>query len=414
MPSAAAASARRRRARNANKYQSGLAFATVFVQFSTTRAASIAKFRKLSRRKQGGKPGGGDSSDTDSDDTDDSDTDDDGPPPTKSVSHSSTRSLSSSMTATGSASRTASQTVAGVGSSSTQASSSSNTGASQSLPSQDAIVATELKRPISTGGIVGAVLGSFIIAGLIIMLLARCVNRARKARKRPQGFIPTSFFNVSPHHSELEETQPIHQTEMSQTQFSPLLIAPAVAAGATSSPSPSPYSRYSSSWASSNPTSTTSNSNRNRNTASDSPPSLSPQILAGSLRHNRSVGSGHDSEQERTSAMYTSTTSASGMGTGFRGGSSSCETTSSIHEPLQSPYESPPYSPHSPGTTASTSTGFNSGLPMVAAAAQVHDQAGLHRSMVAYQKSLEANGKADEGHMETFPSSNDPPPRYDA
>ncbi|KAF9568228.1 hypothetical protein CPC08DRAFT_451930 [Agrocybe pediades] len=413
MPSAAAAaaaSARRRRARNANKYQSGLAFATVFVQFSTTRAASIAKFRKLSRRKQGGKPGGGDSSDTDSDDTDDSDTDDDGPPPTKSVSHSSTRSLSSSMTATGSASRTASQTVVGVGSSSTQASSSSNTGASQSLPSQDAIVATELKRPISTGGIVGAVLGSFIIAGLIIMLLARCVNRARKARKRPQGFIPTSFFNVSPHHSELEETQPIHQTEMSQTQFSPLLIAPAVAAGATSSPSPSPYPRYSSSWASSNPTTT---SNSNRNTASDSP-SLSPQILAGSLRHNRSVGSGHDSEQERTSAMYTSTTSASGMGTGFRGGSSSCETTSSIHEPLQSPYESPPYSPHSPGTTASTSTGFNSGLPMVAAAAQVHDQAGLHRSMVAYQKSLEANGKADEGHMETFPSSNDPPPRYDA
>jgi len=208
------------------------------------------------------------------------------------------------------------------------------------------------------------------------MLLARCVNRARKARKRPQGFVPSAFFNASPD----PDQQPLHHTEMSQTQTSPLII-PTVAARATSSGSP--YSHYSSSW-SSNPA----------NTASTSP-SLSPQILTTSLNHTRSVGG--NSEQ-----------------TGAR----SSETASSIHEPFQSPYESPPYS-----LAASSSTRL-SGLPILAApaialASLAHDQPGLHRSMIAHQKSLEAEDKTQEGRMEVLksteePQSNDPPPRYDA
>lgn len=202
-----------------------------------------------------------------------------------------------------------------------------------------------------------------VLGGLLVLLLAICCRRIRRAKKDPDAPLPVLFFSRSP------RTQ-TPQTEMSQTQSSPL-VAPAVAAGLTSNPFITRYSR-------------------SFNSLNSSPASSSPLVPASNLpRHSNSV------------------TSSSGRST-------SHTTATSELDILQPPRGSPVMSP--PSTL----------LPIITAAAEAAAQASpptsaqlspLHRSLTMHQKALEADEKGqNEGHMEIeqIQGLNDPPPEYDA
>ncbi|KDR75014.1 hypothetical protein GALMADRAFT_521399 [Galerina marginata CBS 339.88] len=192
------------------------------------------------------------------------------------------------------------------------------------------------------------------------MLLAKCIHRAHKARKRPRGFLPlTAFFAGTPPKTQLPTT------EMSQTHSSPL-ISSAVAAGATSSPNPI-FTRYSRSFS----TSATS--------------SLSPLLPAASLQHSHSIGS------------------SSGQSTAHTRATADLDI-----------LQTPPGSPHVGGLLPIISAAASGSAS--ASRAIEPESSPLHRAMTLHQKALETDtkGHEEEGTIEIdkIEGMNDPPPGY--
>ncbi|PPQ74434.1 hypothetical protein CVT24_000045 [Panaeolus cyanescens] len=255
---------------------------------------------------------------------------------------------------------------------------------------------------VAVGTIVGAVLGSLIALGLIIMMIHKFVARKRKARKRPAGFVASTYFNVG-NTGDGDHSRSRSDPEMSQTQSSPL-ISTAMAAHVASRHSTAPSSAYSS--VSPLPVTTASNlpSLPNR--------SLSASVSASTSSHRRASVS----ETEASSQWP--------------------------HEPLMNPYEMPPPAwsvhnpnPASPEIASTTPVGMpvsrevqsSTVGPNVRASTSpvVPADSNLLRSMTAFQKALEAEGeKPYIGDVDTSvagPSAQsdtkkenqyDPPPQY--
>ena len=191
------------------------------------------------------------------------------------------------------------------------------------------------------------------------MVLAKYLNRTRKARKRPVGFVP-AFPNLSP-----PEQTNAPNTETSQSQSTPLISSAVAARDITDATPPYPHSFY--------------GDNRGDN------PSLSPLVTpAVPLRHSAAVDASSPSNEHPSSDA------------------------SSNHEPLQSPYE--------------TSSFFNSAnLPLWAVGGVLPhgagtfplpsspEPSGLHREMTTFQKALEAGEKAQQTSQSETRGS---PPNY--
>lgn len=193
------------------------------------------------------------------------------------------------------------------------------------------------------------------------MLLAKYLNRARKARKRPVGFVP-AFPNLSP-----PERTNAPDTEISQSQSSPL-ISSAGAARAITDPTP-PYSPafY----------------GEDRRTNLPLSPLATPTVP---LRHPVIVDASSPSN-EHTSGDA-----------------------SSSHEPLQSPYETS--SPNSASLPPLAVGGHGTGsFPLSSSP----EPSGVHREIAVLQKALEAGGKGRDVQITQQAPQLDtrgPPPKY--
>lgn len=194
------------------------------------------------------------------------------------------------------------------------------------------------------------------------MLLAKCLNRARKARKRPIGFVP-----VFPNPSPPKQTNAA-DNEISQSQ-SNFMISSARPARAITDPTP-PYSPFYGKGRRANPP-------------------LSPLVTpVVPLRHSAIVDTSSPSDEH---------TSSDG---------------SSSHGPLQSPYETSSYNIASLPLLAVGGHGtgfFPSSSPPGAP--------GLHREMAAFQKALEGGEKGREGDAQLTQQAaplemRGPPPKY--
>ncbi|KAF8902957.1 hypothetical protein CPB84DRAFT_1775306 [Gymnopilus junonius] len=323
-----------------NVYHPGLTFATLVVQFVMANGGVISG---LERRRRGGESGEeGDST----------------PAPSQSGTStgSNASSTNSAQTSTSLPSSASASSLSNT-STSTSASSSGSNGPT-ALP---AIAAVRSNMP--TPVIVGSVVGAVVLGGLLAFLLTICCRRIRKAKKDPDAPLLVLFSRSS--------RVQTPQTEMSQTQSSPL-VASAIAAGLTSNPF---ITRYSRSFQSLN----------------SSPASSSPLVPASSLPH-------HSNSVASSSGQSTSHTTA----------------TSDL-DILQPPRTSPFMNTHS------------TLLPIINAAAKAAARASpptsaqlspLHRSLTMHQKALDADEKEQEGRMETDQiqemNENDPPPEYNA
>lgn len=199
------------------------------------------------------------------------------------------------------------------------------------------------------------------------MLLSKCVNRSRKARKRPKGFVQSGSFPSS--------RPQTPTTEMSQTQFSGSVLPSNLVAQATSGPYPHSSVYYS-----------TSDSSKTSTFASSTP--LLPSSGAGV------APSVTNSSARRTSLSYTDVSSDAG-------------------HPLPSPYDTTTLSSWHASQASSPhgGAGVSSSLAAaaVAAAAASPNASPLHRSMAAFQKALE-----DDSNKANSSTANlhDPPPQY--
>ncbi|KAF8971128.1 hypothetical protein BDZ97DRAFT_1341189 [Flammula alnicola] len=328
-------------------YHPGLIFATLVVRFVTTKGAQMPAL--YARRRGQGEP----------------ESSSDGPEsPSQTIASptgSTTPSLPSNMTA--------SSSLTSSGSATTISSTTSSTTSLIATPGSQ-INAPVTHRNITTGGIVGAAFGSVMIAGLALLLLAKCLSRMRKARKRPQELLPSKF--LAPASSKPQP--PV--TEMSQTQSSPL-ISSAVAARVTTNAPP----HY--------PHSVTTNTTNSTFTSL----SLSPLIPAAGLNHPRSIASSSD---HSASLSYTDASFG--------------------HEPLQSHYDLPPSSWGAHTIEAALERGaITSSLTGTSSSSTEPEASGLQRAMTAYQKALEAEDQKDSQVASTKQDDiQDPPPKYDA
>ena len=194
------------------------------------------------------------------------------------------------------------------------------------------------------------------------MLLAKCLNRARKARKRPVGFVP-AFPNFSP---PKQTNAPDNEISHSRSNF---MISSAGAARAITDPTP-PYSPFYGEGRRANP-------------------SLSPLVTpVMPLRHSAIVDASSLSDERPSSD------------------------TSSSHGPLQSPYETLPSNAASLPLLAvgSRGTGF---FPSPSSPGPP----GLHREMAAFQKTLEIGEKGRDGDAQLTQQASPlemrgPPPKY--
>jgi len=194
------------------------------------------------------------------------------------------------------------------------------------------------------------------------MLLAKYLNRVRKARKRPVGFVP-AFPNLSP-----PEQTNAPNTETSQSQSTPLISSAAAARGITDPSPPYPHSFY--------------GEIRGTN------PSLFPLVTPAVPLHHSAVVDASSPSNEYPSSDA-----------------------SSNHEPLQSPYETSSFfdsanlplwtvggvSPHGAGT-----------FPLPSSP----EPSGLHREMTAHQKTLEAGEKGRDTQRTPQSETRGPPPNY--
>ena len=199
------------------------------------------------------------------------------------------------------------------------------------------------------------------------MILTKCINRSRKAQKRPKGFVQAGNFPSIPQ---------TPTTEMSQTQFSHPVISSDIVAQATSGPYPHSSAYYS-----------TSDSSKTSTFASST-----PLLPAGGANVAHSIT---NSSARRTSISYTDISSDAG-------------------HPLPSPYDTATLSSWhaSQSSSAHGGAGVSSSLAAaaVAATAAAPNASPLHRSMAAFQKALE-----DESTKANSATANvhDPPPQYD-
>ncbi|KIM45444.1 hypothetical protein M413DRAFT_340771 [Hebeloma cylindrosporum] len=194
------------------------------------------------------------------------------------------------------------------------------------------------------------------------MLLAKYRNRARKARKRPVGFA-----SVFPHFSAAEQTN-TPDTEMSQSQSSPL-IPPAGASAARVAPDSAPPYRHSHSFYGEDRT---------------IDPFFSPYSTPDVPPHHSAIVEGSPPPNEHTRSDA-----------------------SSGHEPLQSPYETglPPLAmadvlPHDAGLLPSS-------FPP--------EPSGLHHEMATFQKALEGDAKGIDAQLTRQTSqleTRGSPPKY--
>jgi hypothetical protein len=200
------------------------------------------------------------------------------------------------------------------------------------------------------------------------MLLSKCINRSRKARKQPKGFIQQGSF---------PSTRPqTPTTEMSQTQFSHPVISSDIVAQATSGPYPHSSAYYS-----------TSGSSKTSTFASSA-----PLLPAAGANVARSVT---NSSARRTSLSYTDGSSDAGY-------------------PLPTPYDTATLSSWhaSQASSAHGGAGVSSSLAAaaVAAIAASPNASPLHQSMATFQKALEdESSKANSAEA----NAHDPPPQYD-
>jgi len=192
------------------------------------------------------------------------------------------------------------------------------------------------------------------------MLLIKCRKRSRKARRRPQTFVASSFFNTS-------GSRPTTPTRaMSQTRSVETAMSPATDAVTMPSP-PATYHSYYQPFG-------TPNANN----------SQAPLLLVGGLNRSRSA-----------------------VSLGRRSSLSDAEASSSAHNPLPSPYDRSAW--------AGAGTGGSMGL----ATAAIHNNdasssssrspgthSDLHSAMTSHQKALEAEHNAP-GHVEPPPQYND-------
>jgi hypothetical protein len=194
------------------------------------------------------------------------------------------------------------------------------------------------------------------------MLLAKCLNRARKARKRPVGFVP-AFPNLSP-----PKQTNAPDNEISQSR-SNLMISSAGAARAITDPTP-PYSPFYGGGRRANPPLS---------------PIVTPVVP---LRHSVIVDASSPSDEHTSSDAISS------------------------HGPLQSPYETLPSNIASLPLLAvgGPGTGFFS-------SSSSPGPPGLHREMATFQKALEVGEKGRDGDAQLSQQASPlemrgPPPKY--
>ncbi|KAF9050235.1 hypothetical protein BJ165DRAFT_1457258 [Panaeolus papilionaceus] len=237
------------------------------------------------------------------------------------------------------------------------------------------------------------------------MMIHKVLARKRKARKRPSGFVPATYFNVG--NGDNNNSRSLPDPEMSQTQSSPL-ISTAMAAHVASRHSIAPSSAYSS--------------------ASPIPVTILSSASSGPHRSLSTSLSASTSSHRRASLSETEASSHW------------------PHEPLINPYEMPPpaWSISNQNPT-STATGITTPSPTLSRVSQLPSPApalmpnvlasiplaqpgdtNLLRSMTAHQKALEAEG--EKSLVDSSSSANasssalasetkkdnqyDPPPQY--
>jgi len=203
-----------------------------------------------------------------------------------------------------------------------------------------------------------------IIVGLLLMLLTKWLNRARKARKRPVGSVPACP-NLSP---PKQTNAPDNELSQSQSNF---MMSSAGAARAITDPTP-PYSPFYGQGRGANPP-------------------LSPLVTpVVPLRHSAIVDASSPSDEHTSSDA------------------------SSSHGPLQSPYS---YETSSPNIAS---------LPLLAVGGRATGffpsssspgPPGLHREMAAFQKASEVGEKGCDGDTQLTQQASPlemrgPPPKY--
>ncbi|KAF9462277.1 hypothetical protein BDZ94DRAFT_734244 [Collybia nuda] len=225
------------------------------------------------------------------------------------------------------------------------------------------------KGGLSTGGIVGLVIGLAILAGLIIMFLLKRRNHLRHVRKRPRG---SMFLSSGPASLQLSGSP---NGEMSQVPFSPSVLSPgAVAAAHVRTVEGQQAGNY-------------------------GPPNVRADGTSSSYTPLLPIAQYSDSAPTRQATLHSSN-------------HTNTADSSSLMEPLPSPHETSP--PTSWGDAAFIAAGMAPSASSSSSAQKAlpNTPSVIHSEMAAYQKALERDDEKSNQPSSSRVDVTDPPPLY--